>query len=63
MTPSDEPDLLSIDDTDPVELEEGDESEIANAPETWDADAHAEEYADDPLVVWTDDDDFNELSV
>ena len=54
--PFDLPDVGTVDDTEPIELEEGDESEAPVIPDTWDPSAHADEYNADPLVVFTDDD-------
>ena len=45
----------TVDDDDPLELEEGDEAEVAPIPEEWDSSAHADEFAADGLVELTED--------
>lgn len=49
-----------LDNTDPIELVEGDPSEVPAVPpddEEWDPSVHDDEYDDDPLVVITPDED------
>lgn len=42
----------TVDDTDPIEVERGEVSEVPDIPHTWDSTAHAEEMAADDQVEY-----------
>lgn len=54
--PVDDIELDSIDDTQPIELVEGDDENVAIPPGDWDLQVHDADIIDDPEVTITEDD-------